>query len=224
MAKWLSHNELLRKGTSPVQMIESESVKQKKEKRDWLYNIVEILILCLQQNFALRGHEEDRSNLNEMSDVNRGNFLEILSFLARHNPAMMEKVKRHGVMWLSPSIQNELIDLIAQRVFVRISEKVTSGGEFGLIVDEASDLAKREQVSISLRFVTEDGQIEERFFGFYKTDVTTAKALTEIILTVLQENGFDVKNLVGMSFDGASNMSGEKIEARLVEISMQPSK
>ena len=39
-----------------------------------------------QQNISQRGHEENRFNISEIKDINRGNFLELLSLRCRDLP------------------------------------------------------------------------------------------------------------------------------------------
>ena len=120
----------------------------------------------------------------------------------------IEKGVLQRQQWLSPNIQNELIDLIAERVFARISERIKRAKFFGIIADETSDISKREQVSICFRFLL-DGVIDERFFGFYDTISTTGEAITNLICDVVKDHGFDFNNLVGLGFDGASAMKSE---------------
>ena len=211
MTKWLNHNHMIKQGKSALSLIESQNLKENIEKRNLLKKIIKTIMFCIQQNIALRGCVENRDNLAEMSNINRGNFLELISFQCRDDVEFKLAIEK-GVLqrqqWLSPNIQNELIDLIAERVFARISERIKRAKFFGIIADETSDISKREQVSICFRFLL-DGVIDERFFGFYDTISTTGEAITNLICDVVKDHGFDFNNLVGLGFDGASAMKSE---------------
>jgi hypothetical protein len=156
---------------------------------------------------------EERLQLDELSDKNRGNFLEILSLQIREQPELKHAYQKgvlHRLQWLAPAIQNEIIDLIANRVTIRISERLTKAQYFGCIADETSDIARREQVSVCVRFL-HDGKVEERFLGFFDTASTTGEELAKLIIAVFIKHGFDLKDLVGLGFDGASAMSSQEV-------------
>ena len=59
---------------------------------------------------------------------------------------------------------------------------------FAISVDETTDISKIEQVAIVLRYVDEKLHIHEKFVGFFDTSNTTARALCDLILTVLERN------------------------------------
>ena len=60
--------------------------------------------------------------------LNRGNFIEVLSWASSTDPVVLSILEDsdRNATYLSPSIQNELIALLAKQVRQRISEKVTS--------------------------------------------------------------------------------------------------
>jgi hypothetical protein len=72
------------------------------------------------------------------------------------------------------------------------------------------DLSKTEQVCVCLRYVHYDFRIEERFFGFFPINVSTADAIFEIINSCLNNLELDLNLIVGQSYDGAAAMSGIK--------------
>jgi hypothetical protein len=76
-------------------------------------------------------------------------------------------------------------------------------------VDETCDVAKREQMAVVFRFVDKDGSLQERFFDLIHVTNTKAATLKEVLSSVLSTNAFDVQNLRGQGYDGASNMRGE---------------
>ena len=79
---------------------------------------------------------------------------------------------------------------------------------FAISVDVTTDISKKEQVSIVLRYVDERLQINEKFAGFFDTSTTTAQVLCDLMLRVLDNFGLDYNlKIVGQCYDGAANMS-----------------
>ena len=106
-----------------------------------------------------RGHDESHDSLN------RGNFLDMLDFMGELNERMkeaMDKAPRNAT-YTSPKIQKELLHVYAAKVKKAIREKI-GNSKFSIIVDEARDESKREQMSIVLRYVDINGLVHERFF------------------------------------------------------------
>ena len=75
-----------------------------------------------QQNVTQRAHEESRSDLSAIWDVNRANFLELLHMRSRDVPwlseTLKEKLKSHS-QWLYDTfrvIQNELLEIMSDFV------------------------------------------------------------------------------------------------------------
>ena len=71
------------RNTSVLQQLNNAHKEHVESNRKYLKVIIERLVHNLQQNIALRGHEECRNNLWKVSDINRRNFLELFTFVAR---------------------------------------------------------------------------------------------------------------------------------------------
>ena len=195
----------------------SQIKNKKKEEIDqdhaYLQKIIECLLFITKQNIALRAHEEKRDNLASSSDVNRGNFFELLSLRCRDIPWLNDKLnsllKKHH-QWTSPDIQNEILSIISKFALDLIGNEIKASGPFSIIADETSDITNVEQVSLYIRYV-KDGIIKEKFIGFYDTASTTGSSLFNLIKDVLTSHSFDFNNMVGQGYDGASNMSSQRI-------------
>lgn len=61
--------------------------------RKYLRVIITSIFYTAQQNVALRGHEENRKNIGDMSDTNRGNLLELLHLRCEDIPWLKEKLQ-----------------------------------------------------------------------------------------------------------------------------------
>jgi hypothetical protein len=64
-------------------------------------------------------------------------------------------------------------------------------------------------MTLVLRFVDKDGVLQERFFDCIHLKNTKALTLKQKLSHVLSSHSFDVQNLRGQGYDGASNMKRE---------------
>ena len=70
-------------------------------------------------------------------------------------------------------------------------------------------LQKESKWHLFSDFVDQDGVVQERFFDMIHVKNTKALTLKNELSHVLSNYGFDVQNLRGQRYDGASNMKGE---------------
>ena len=78
-------------------------------------------------------------------------------------------------------------------------------------MDETTDCATVEQVSIVLRIVSRDLEVSEHFVGLYDTKDATAQTLTELLVNTLGEISkglLNLENYRAQSYDGEANMKG----------------
>ena len=89
----------------------------------------------------------------------------------------------HNAKYTSPEIQNELLDICAEKVRQRIVTRCNNASCFTFIADEASDLSSREQISLNVRFVeyskARTTVVREEFLGFVQAASTTGEALAD---------------------------------------------
>ncbi|KAJ9565720.1 hypothetical protein OSB04_001686 [Centaurea solstitialis] len=76
-------------------------------------------------------------------------------------------------------------------------------------VDESSDVSKKEQMAVVLRYVDARGIVKERFFGIVHVTGTSSSILKSAIGTLFVEHGLSLKQIRGQGYDGASNMRRE---------------
>ena len=111
------------------------------------------------------------------------------------------------MQWTSPTIQNEILDIMSEVVLDSIGNDVKKSSGYSIIVDETSDISRVEQVAICLRFTIE-GETRESFIGFHATPSTEGRVLFELVKHVLGKLELKLDEIVGECFDGAANMSG----------------
>ncbi|XP_068692643.1 zinc finger MYM-type protein 1-like [Montipora foliosa] len=206
----LEYRQMQRKSSSIISIIDDGHRNYVKRNREFLCVIIECLFYTAQQNIAQRGHEEDRSNLGQRSDVNRGNFLELLHLRSKDIPWLEEKLNtqlQDHAQWTSPIIQNELLQIFADLIIELICKDVRESRWYGIIIDETSDISRDEQVSFCLSYLA-NGTKKEAFVGFHATKTTDGEALYKLVKEVMNDLQLELQNIVGECFDGASNMSG----------------
>ncbi|KAL6570329.1 hypothetical protein OROMI_014843 [Orobanche minor] len=96
---------------------------------------------------------------------------------------------------------------MANRVRQMIREEV-GDKYFCILVDEAQDVSKQEQMAIILRFVNNLGILTKRIFAIKSVSDTNSLTLKEEICHVLSHHDLQVEKMRGQGYDGASNMHG----------------
>ncbi|XP_042415036.1 zinc finger MYM-type protein 1-like [Zingiber officinale] len=165
---------------------------------------IHVVLLLALQGIPFRGHDE------KSSSSNRGNFLEFLDVLTMYNDELSKAIAKapKNAKYTSHDIQKQILHVLSVRVKNTIREEI-GVAKYCIIVDEARDESKREQMSIVLRFVDSNGFIQERFFGLVHVSDTAALTLKDAIYSALAHYNLDVQNIRGQGYDGASNMRGE---------------
>ncbi|KAH0694244.1 hypothetical protein KY285_021341 [Solanum tuberosum] len=165
---------------------------------------IEVARLLLNQGLAFRGHREDESSLN------KGNFLEILSWYAKRcdkiGELVLKKAPKNDQM-TSHKIQKDIVTACKLETIKAIMEDL-NGDYFSLLVDESCDISHKEQMAIVLRYVDRKGSVVERFIGIIHVHDTSALCLKEAIVNYLAQHSLSLSFIRGQCYDGASNMQG----------------
>ena len=131
------------------------TTKEVKHNRFRLKDAIEGVRLLANQGQAFRGHDEFESYLNA------GNFKQVRKSyerMASDNDRVILQNAPVNVKYISPSIQKQLLNILGNRVRQMIREEV-GDAKFCILIDEAVDVAGKEQMSIVLRFVDLHGFI-----------------------------------------------------------------
>ncbi|XP_052627808.1 uncharacterized protein LOC111880587 [Lactuca sativa] len=97
---------------------------------------------------------------------------------------------------------------VSQEVLLSIRQEIGQD-VFALLVDESSDVSKKEQMAIVLRYVDSLGFVKERFIGVVHVKDTSSLTLKNALNEVLTSNKLSFSQIRGQGYDGASNMRGE---------------
>jgi hypothetical protein len=145
------------------------------------------------QGCPFRGHDESQNSLNQ------GNFLEMVKLLASYNKevkgVVLENAPRNA-KYTSSDVKKKILSIVARKVQKLIREEIGTS-KFCIMVDEARDESKKEQMAIAIRFVNKEGLIKERFLDLVHVKDTTALTLKNSICVVLTANTLSIEDIRG---------------------------
>ncbi|KAI3494634.1 hypothetical protein L1887_40551 [Cichorium endivia] len=198
--------ELLMKPSQTItESMRRTSEREKRRYNDRLRVSVSACRYLLKNALPFRGHDESSDSLN------RGLYIETIKVIGENNDEIfdntLEKAPKNNKI-ICPKSQKDIVECFAQEILLSIRKEI---GEdvFGLLVDESSDVSKKEQMAIVLRHVDRLGYVKERFIGVVHVKDTSAMTLKNAIDEALTSNGFSFTQVRGQGYDGASNMRGE---------------
>ena len=114
------------------------------------------LRFLLRQGLAFRGHDESEDSMN------KGNFLELLSWLAGNFEEVDKVVLNnapHNCKMTHHDVQQELIKCCAQETTKRVIEEL-DGGQFAILADEFSDVYQNEHwLFVCVLLIRKEGQL-----------------------------------------------------------------
>lgn len=88
--------------------------------------------------------------------------------------------------------------------------ELKSSGAFAAIIDTTTDLSKLEQLAFVVRFVTNDGKIQERLLSLQAASNASGKGLFNTFNNICEKYKLNWKEeLIAQAYDGASSMQGE---------------
>lgn len=138
--------------------------------RKMLTSIIETIILIGRQEIACRGHRDSGAITPEIPVENDGNFRALLRFrMASGDENFKNHMQTSKLRYISPKIQNELIEICGDIIVKQIVANVNRSGCFSMLADETTDISGIEQFSLCVRYVHEvDGisVLREDFLKF----------------------------------------------------------
>ncbi|XP_065315594.1 zinc finger MYM-type protein 1-like [Gordionus sp. m RMFG-2023] len=202
----ISSKESIQKGDMiPISsIIDKNRVKIAKENRGKIKLTIEAILYCGMQGLALRGHK-DSGSLNFNNNDNEGNFRGLLKFKALGDPVLMESLisTNKNATYLSPRIQNEIIDICNNIILEKLIVEINSAPCFSILADETTDIAGIEQMSLCARYVdTHKNIIKEMFLQFIPISSMTGSALADLNINMICGQGYDGARAMSEQFNG----------------------
>eukprot|EP00794_Sanderia_malayensis_P002083 gene2083-2361_t len=167
---------------------------------------IDAVVFLSAQGIAFRGHDESKLSSN------RGNFIERPDLIG-HYSSELEGFLEEKITYTSHEPQNDFVECVYEEVKCEIQKSIDNSKFVALMMDDTSDVSGVEQSAVSVRLIN-NWEVEEHLLGIIDCSKdTTASALTDILLTELQDFKITPENgrekLIGQSYDGAATMSGE---------------
>jgi hypothetical protein len=187
----------IKTGVEVMHCLQNNLVSEQTSARIALRAICTTLLTLAQTGCAVRGHDDASGNAATWLATRAEDIPQLKHFLERKKSFM------------SHDIHNELLTLMSNNILRQILKTACSSQFFSVIVDETTDIATKEQVSVCIRYLSNDFQPIESFLGLYQVNITTGENLTKVLLDVLSRCNLPLENLRGQCYDGASNMSGQ---------------
>ena len=99
---------------------------------------------------------------------------------------------------------------MAEQVRLEKMKEIRENNFFAIMTDEYTDISNLEQLSMCLRTVSDDLEIQEDFLVFYELNDIKSDSIVHAIKDVLLRSNLSLQSCWGQTYDGASNMMEEK--------------
>ena len=188
----------------------------REKNRYHIKTLIELIIFCGRQEIALRGHDESDES------ENRGNFLELIEIINRHDPKFAERLRSlpDNVTYLSPTFQNEMANCISRNISDVIVKSVEESGMFSSLVDDTKDISVIQNICQLYCAILINPQNQSMDFnGIFQTDGLDAQSLVNCMTTALNDH-ISFEKCIAQSYDGASLMNRDKgwVKKKIQEI------
>ena len=171
--------------------------------------ITEAVLYCGRQCLALRGDHEDIAGAG-----NPGNLIALLKLLARHNDILrqhLESPAMRNAKYISHRTQDEIIEVLGQHMILKdIVDEIKQARFYAILADEITS-HNHEYLALCVRFVAADNTVREDFLAFLKLDRITGEEIAATIIKFLNDHGIPLAGMRGQGYDGAANMSSDRV-------------
>ncbi|XP_078172535.1 uncharacterized protein LOC144566387 [Carex rostrata] len=188
-------------------MPERQSIKQEMDDYQVQQNTyVDCARFFAKQGFAFQEHDEFRPTDEE-------NFLELLKLLGNHNEQIGNAIFENATKTLKltpPGILKDIVNVAAKETNKDVIAEL--GDEmFSVFFDVSSDVYRKEQMTVIIRFVNKRGAAVERFLGIvpvsdtagaYTVD-TAVLSLKTTLENLFGKHGLTLSRLRGQCYDRA---------------------
>ena len=192
----------------------SKLEEQIKVEQQYWWHVVERIaaVICTlaERGLPFRGDNE------QFGSPNNGNYLGLLELVAKFDPFLLAHINRYGnsgsenPSYLSKTICEEMIQLMAKKVKESIVADVKKAGYFSFSVDSTPDISHTDQLTLIIRYVSPvNGLPSERFITFFQLKDHSGVGMADLVHKYLTtELQLDFNKCRGQSYDNAANMAG----------------
>ena len=213
--QWKELQQRLKDGQTIDNDIQQAIQAEKYKWRSILKIVVDCILFCARNNVALRGSSES------IGERRSGIFLSCLELVSHYNQQLLDHIKKTKdiqdagkklyVTYFSPDIQNEVIQILRNRVKSEITSRVKKAKYYSILFDATPDVSRQEQVTQIIRYIQIDDDqcsIEESFLDFIDTEEKTGAGLAQEIMNKLAADGLVLADCRGQGYDNGANMAG----------------
>lgn len=183
--------------------------------RKIMISIIDVIVRLSSRGLALRGTWDKEKSCED------SNFDYFVNWISQHEPTLAKHLTScpGNAKYLSPKIQNDIIDCMGNHIRSNIVEDVAKSPFFSIMADETTDAGTVEQLSICVRYLS-GLEVREEFLGFVPLPRTNAETITDAMIEHLQLWNLDLQKWRGKGFDGAATMSGHVsgVQARITSM------
>ena len=179
--------------------LSSAHMKKKEESRKVLVKIIQNIKFLSRQGTALRGHDDAESN-----------FTQLFKLRELDNPVLTTWLRTRSDKYMSPEIQNELLEVMSLSILQSIASQLQSSSMFGIMADECVDVSNHEQLAICFRFVDNCLEVHEHFVGLYEIPDISADTILHALKDCLIWMNLNWSRCRLQCYDGSSNMTGNR--------------
>lgn len=219
---WKDLEKRLKEGNTIDDEFQKAITMEKEKWRNILKVVFDTIMFCAKNNLALRGSSDT------IGTPKSGIFLSTIELISHYHPQLAEhiatvKAAKNSTSYFSPTIQNELILLVGQKVKNEIISRIQEAKYYSILFDCTPDMSRKEQMTEIIRYVLiKDGQctIEESFIDFFESHEKTGLGLATEILEKIKNDGLNLDNCRGQGYDNGANMAGKYkgVQARITSL------
>ena len=126
------------------------------------------------------------------------------------NPELSSWMRRRTGKYVSPEMQNEILQLMSRNILLDLAKGIHSSDIFSILANKFTDLSNKEQLAICFRWIDAELEIHEDFVGLYHIDNIAADTIVIALKDCLLRMSLPLKRCRGQCYDGAANMAGYK--------------
>lgn len=144
----------------------------------------------------------------------------LLKLLSTENADLMKYLSKckEGMKTtlLSDKFTSKVLEAVRLHIVRKIVENINNGGgKFGLCVDTTTDISGVHQASVVVRYLASKGtdsiQVIEDTVAILECKHSSGEGIFLLIKALFDVIGLKMNNIIGCSFDGASNMRSENV-------------
>lgn len=199
--------------TKDVSELLSQAHRANKVQARGMRLILSSVHFLARQGLALRGDGSDTSE----------NFIQLLQLRAEDKPEVLQWLQRSARKHTAPENQNEMLQIMALHVLRKILQVIKHSPFLTVMVDETTDRSNQEQLTLVIRWVSDDFIVSEEFLGLYAMVVIDAQNIVEAIKDAFLRFEIPLTKLRGQCYDGCNTMAGSKggVAARITALEPQ---